>query len=549
MSVSTVYAQIGIKDPTAADRHARFLDPSVYDAYRRLKYAAEGIVLSGRQLANHIRPMVRKVTAAAQRLDQKSPTALSRANRALYRQICQSPYRTFIFQRAGLTESRPGYWYWGDRELLVRATAFRSWADMQQRDSALRAHLAGRGLGKIAMLKNPRLVNHVRFGLQGHTYRSLAELVVGNLFAHNGIKVHRQYPTGVCRVGSDRQMIADFYFPAQKLLLEVIQTRGSGTGSRKEEYELQFRTKVAGYRKSRLRYCTIDSEPYFKNGVLDALAFAKKVLRRLKPLGIACGPLPDASILLFEEHREKEKWLRLPLGPLMQSMADEMGIVGVAILTNDFSWLHALLKMRSDYDVIRQHLKTISNSISSEKRKRWIKQRDERRPPLSVVRKLCREEQISTQQQWFQFAKGNPGRLRSLGIPSNLSSVYTRLGAWISWPDVLAPKAQRTKVFRKLAAREQRDTRRRGRHFSAVPTVGGSREWSERHPRRVPHGILRREFNAPLSRAFLRDLLHRTSRTRLWLYAPKPRGQSVKPRIRLSPPRRQSSRTQRDSTR
>ena len=453
LSRSAVFGQIGIKKPTQADLHTVFLDPGVYDAYRRLKYAVEGIEYTGRQLANHIRPMVRRVAVAAKRLPEKTPTGLSRGNEALYREICSSPYRAIIFRTAGLTEGRPQYWYWEDRELLDRATAFHSWADMQQRDSALRAHLAGRELKIMAMRKNLRLVNHVRFGLKGYIYRSLPELVIGNLLAHNKIRVDREYATQVYRAHSSRQMIADFYFPDHKHILELIQTGGSGTGSRKKEYRLQTRSKAKGYRESHLQFQMINSEPYFKNGVLQAVAFAEHVCEELKKVGIDCGPVPDSSILLFEDVRKKEKWQTLSVEKLLKTMADELDIRGVAVLKNKFSWLHALLRKRPNYDTIIQRLKANSKSISSERRKRWIKRRDEGYPSLAVVRKLCREAQISTQSQWFQFVKKNAARLRSLGIPSNLYSVYTRLGTWISWNDVLAPKPRTRNALGKKRVR------------------------------------------------------------------------------------------------
>lgn len=448
LSRSETFHEIGIKNPSQADFHALFLYPSVYDAYRRLKYATEGIEYSGRQLATYIRPIVRKVAAAAESLAHKSPTALAQANEALYREICSSPYRTIIFLKAGLTDGRPQYWYWDDKALLERTTEFDSWADMQQRDSALRAHLAGRRLAEKAMRKNPRLMKHVRFGLNGHAYRSAAELVVGNLFAHNKLQVVRQYATGVCRARSNRQMIADFYFQNHKHIFEVTQTSGSGTGSRKTVYALRFRSKEVAYQENNISYSVIDSEPYFKNGVLQAPEFAMEVCRRLKSVGIDCGPVPDSSILLSEEEHKKEKWLSYPVGELLEVIAVMMGIVGVGILTNKFSWLHSIIRRRSDYDTVMQRLKAISKSISSEKRKRWIKRRDEGRPSLAVVRKLCREEEIRTQMQWFLFAKKNPGRLKNLGIPSNIYSVYTRLGKWISWRDVLASGPRTRTAFR-----------------------------------------------------------------------------------------------------
>lgn len=233
-------------------------------------------------------------------------------------------------------------------------------------------------------------------------------------------------------------MIADFYFPNHKLILEVIQTGGSGTGSRKKHYALRNRSKEVAYRKHNVVYRVINSEPYFKNGVLQATEFAMEVRQLLKSVGIHCGPVPDSSILLFENDREKGGWLSLPLKNLLEALEVRMSIVGVATLTNSYSWLHSILRRRSDYDTVMQCLKEISKSTSAEKRKLRVKRRDEGYASLSAVRKLCRDEEITTQLQWFRFAKKNSARLKRLGIPSNLYSVYTRLGTWASWGDVLA---------------------------------------------------------------------------------------------------------------
>src|SRR5690606_12650749 len=101
-----------------------------------------------------------------------------------------------------------------------------------------------------------------------------------------------------------------------------------------------------------------------------------------------------------------------------------------------------------DFDLLLTNLKSMTAARVRSNRERQRIQRDERFAPLSEVRELCHSEKISTQTEWFEFAKRNKETLKAANIPVSVHTIYKRLGQWKNWRDVLAPRNPARKLPR-----------------------------------------------------------------------------------------------------
>lgn len=456
LSIQKVCEAIGLEASNAL-KHQFAACPPLNRAYRSLKYAAEGFGMSFDEIDGEVGPLVEAVTRLGEQFNgQWTRSALKERDSELYEQITSSAYAKIVLARARLS-GRAEYWYWSDEDFIRAADEYESWSHMQQKESRLRAHIDGRLLREAVIRAHPKFASHMRIGLDGFCYHSFPELVIGNWLAVNRARVIRQHSTGVSRKVGGRQMVADFYLCEIDLLLEVTQTdeiENSGEKetpqhSRRKVYCIRLTSKLHAYERAGLKCFVANSEPFYSGGQLDAVGFAEFVRAQLKErYGVDVGPVPEKHLLLWEDVPAKKSLLEGPIERVLAQLRKN-GVRGVGDFQNRHSSLYRLLSIRPDFDLLLTNLKSMTAARVRSNRERQRIQRDERFAPLSEVRELCHSEKISTQTEWFEFAKRNKETLKAANIPVSVHTIYKRLGQWKNWRDVLAPRNPARKLPRR----------------------------------------------------------------------------------------------------
>ena len=92
-----------------------------------------------------------------------------------------------------------------------------------------------------------------------------------------------------------------------------------------------------------------------------------------------------------------------------------------------------ILKLRTDFDAVMEHFKQKGINNRRANTQLAIERRQANYASMQSVKELIRKQNIKSQRDWFNFATNNRQLLKKLNVPSNLPSVYKRLGTWEGW--------------------------------------------------------------------------------------------------------------------
>ena len=419
-------------------------NPATYAAYRSLKLEVEGVTLGPDQVVSAFPELISLVQSVLQRHPEvTSVSELWRTAPSVYRELRANPHARLIAWAAGIPRDRADLLYWTDEQLLDAASEYATLTELKYGGGEVHRHIMGRGLLGQLLARRPEMAGEFRVGLGGHRYRSLPELLLGNWFEIRGVEVIREYEVGVFLPGSSRSLIADFkiLFPNQVdgsksgLLIEILQSGGEGRGSVGRSYARRWRAKLTAYRRAGIVPIAIRSDLDYDHGIFLGDRFAARARDTLLSHGIDLGQVPPLNQLMFEDVAIKQALLNLSLEDVLPFI-NRMGITSPTVLQQKFCWVMTCLRCRHDFDLIAERLR----GYAAVRRARAIRETRERQrrtyAPLERVVELCRAHRIGTSSAWFEFAAANRALLKQLRVPSNLPSVYAKLGSWTTWSDL-----------------------------------------------------------------------------------------------------------------
>lgn len=443
-----------LKVSNSVSSNSLLSDPKLFCAYHALKMACEGVVLSNSAVRAIYRNEIAEIQAICHLSPAiDSPTKLSRTNHALYCAVASTPYSATIFRYAGLTEGRHDYYYWDDGEIVEAAARFDSFTALKYGDGTLHKHVKGRRLMEAVVRANPEYARHFFVGHGGALYRSEPELIIGNYVYLNGVRCDREVDTMLNSNGSDKNRIADFYFPNVNLYLELVQNEAGDRGSRREGYRERDILKRDTYRRGNLACLFVNSDPFYRRGVFDVRGFAEHLRNQLLTHEVDIGALPNIADLLFREDTIKMRVLTEPPETIV-SYLGSLGIDGIATLQNNFSHVLTCLQYRTDFADVMKRIKQAGYARRSEclRIRHAARRRDY--APLSVVKQFIQRHGIRTQIQWYRTSKEHRKELAAMNIPINLQSIYRQRGEWAGWTSLWPETGQQPalRVLRTCAA-------------------------------------------------------------------------------------------------
>ncbi|MFO7787924.1 MAG: hypothetical protein R6W87_09185 [Halospina sp.] len=408
-------------------------DPYIYPRFRELKIRAEKDV----RYENIDSDYLDSLTERAGSYQPKNLTDLSKQAPSLYREIIKSGYSIWVSYYLNLSAGQLRLWHLPDQFLLDLAKPYGNFTDLHNCQKDLRRHIKARGLDEALIRLAPDFGRHFYIGLGDRRYRSLAELVAGNILELSGVRYEGQHRV-LLKNRQGRPRYADFYLPDVDLVIEVEQCTSGNRGSRRDGYVERTKAKYKEYEAENIHYITIDSDLYYSSYQgFKTEEFANDLQRRILGSTNLYIPIPSTEkmterqvsedIAFVLNGSEKEVYLHI---------TEEMGIDSIAELQNHNSPILKALKQRPDKgEAVLATIK--SNSIQRRNRtmtKIHEMKRDEY-AHLSEVKKVVQKKNIRSQRDWFSWCTANPEEKARLRIPTNVYSVYRRKGQWVSWTD------------------------------------------------------------------------------------------------------------------
>jgi hypothetical protein len=337
---------------------------------------------------------------------------------------------------AGLNYGRSDFLYWEDYELIEAAGNYQSFSDLKREGGELHRHLIGRELRSAVISAHPHFSNGFYVGLNGACYRSIPELIVGNLLCVNEVNYLHEaayFPVGWKDV--TKPLKPDFYFPELYAIFEVEMTKLANRGKMRENYVYRNLQKIEIYKQDlNLKFSFLNSEPFYSSRGFDIIGWVSAVRTSLREIGVLIKSIPsDLSKLLYEDISRKQFFLQSDRQLVIDCLVEELGINGIADLDNKHSSIKNLLCARGDEDEIRMVIKEIGLKRKSIRLTQFHQNRRDNYMSLEEVSVFCKKHKIKYVKDWNFFAVSNKELLRRSGIPSNLRDVYLARGEWISW--------------------------------------------------------------------------------------------------------------------
>lgn len=326
-------------------------EPVTYDLFRQLKFITEGIEYPLLTLAevevNYNEVIVELWNLSGQ---VKSTVDLSRDHYALYCRVSKLVHWPLI--KYLVFEGSTGeFLYWCDEDIINKAGDYENFTHLKYKGCNLHRHIMGRNLKSDVELRFPQYLTFARIGLGNKIYRSLGELVLGNMVVIAGAENDFiwQYDTGLCRVNSNKSMISDFYIKPLKLLIEISMFVENGRGSRGKSYDIRREEKLEIYNKMGIKYLFIDSSAFYKQGCFLSLQFALTVVEELNKFSyftLNHTVDSDESKLGFFESLDVRS--ELTAEAYLLFLEEKFGLTHTAQLSQDMSFLRQIIKLRID---------------------------------------------------------------------------------------------------------------------------------------------------------------------------------------------------------
>lgn len=395
-------------------------NPLLYTPTQRIKFELQDIredTLSlYAQHISHIKDMV------ATRTDKETLAYL--------RYHIPAPHRALVALAAGFATANRDFWLFSDEELLNTCDGVDSLAELKYKNCSVHAHIKGRQLEWEFQKRNPAAMRNYYLDSEGLRHSSMGELVTANFLRLNGILFIAQ--AQVANISAAKERTVDFALVEHNVYIEVLQNEERGSGKRRARYIERLTQKKSEYKALDSECIFINSDRFWSADGFDIMAFCEQLQVSLQLAGISTQIDYPAKALGYWDSSEVEKLMTLPLSELT-TFLEGQGVDGLASLKNKFHFFMTILKMRDDFDDILHHFKQLGERIRLSRTQAAVKERDKHYASIEEVRALAVEHNITCQKEWFAFAKANRGLLKQLNIPSNLVSVYSRLGTWQRW--------------------------------------------------------------------------------------------------------------------
>ena len=339
----------------SVSRSSVISDPVTYGLFRELKFIVEGIQRPSLSLAE-VQIKYSEEINQIQNLsfDLKSTTDFSLEYPELYGQFNKLSHWPLI-KYLVFKDSTGDYFYWIDNDLITKAGDYDNFTDLKYSECNLHRNIMGRGLKSAVELSFPQYLTSARVGLGKKVYRSLGELVFGNMvhIAQLQDDVIWQYDTGLCRKNSNKSMTSDFYIKSLNLLIEVSMFIENGRGSRGKNYDLRRKEKVDIYNKMDIKYLFIDSSEFYQQGCFLALKFALAIVEELNKLSYFAlnktVDVDESKLGFFESLDAKPE---LTAEEYLVFLEEKFDLTHTAQLSQDKSFLRQVIKLRFDANTV-----------------------------------------------------------------------------------------------------------------------------------------------------------------------------------------------------
>lgn len=406
-------------------------DPDIYPHFREIKIRSEGDVRYEDIDVDYLEELARKT----ERYGPRKISDIFNKDTNLYQEILRSGYGIWVVHRLNLQNGRSRLWHLPDDFLLDQAEPWGNFTDLHNRKKDLRRHIKARGLDEALIRRAPEFGRHFYIGLSDRPYRSLAELVAGNILESSGLPFECQYRVPL-KNRQGRPRYSDFFLSDAELLIEIEQCTTGNRGTRRNAYVERSRAKYKEYEDEGLNYVTIDSDMYYSSSQgFKAEEFAEDLKTKIEGKSGLNIPVPSIGKMM---DRKVSEDISIALNASEEEayfhIKDKMGIDSIKKLENQNSPILKALRQRADKG------EKIISSIrknSIEKRGKRIamlhKMKRDNYADLSDAKKLVQEKNIRNQGEWFAWCKANPDERMRRRIPTNVYSVYRRKDQWISW--------------------------------------------------------------------------------------------------------------------
>ena len=345
MKLSKQYMDISVS------RSSVISDPVTHGLFRELKFIIEGIQLPSLSLAEVQIKYSEEINQIQNlSIDLKSTIDFSREYPELYGHFNKLSHWPLI-KYLVFKDSTGDYFYWLDDDLITKAGDYDNFTHLKYSECNLHRNLMGRGLKSAVELRFPQYLTSARVGLGKKVYRSLGELVFGNMvhIAQLQDDVIWQYDTGLCRKNSNKSMTSDFYIKSLNLLIEVSMFVENGRGSRGKNYDLRRKEKVDIYNKTDIKCLFIDSSEFYQQGCFLALKFALTIVEELNKLSYFAlnktVDVDESKLGFFESLDAKPE---LTAEEYLAFLEEQFDLTHTAQLSQDKSFLRQVIKLRID---------------------------------------------------------------------------------------------------------------------------------------------------------------------------------------------------------
>lgn len=338
-------------------------DPLCYQAYRELKFLVEEISLNLDQVKNEHAALIASVREVQRGTGIETRTELSKQAPALYHLINTVAESSSIFRLGGMCGGHAEFFYFSDEELIQSASAFSSLTDLKNHGGEIHRHIKGRRLDAQLMRAQPKFIGRFYVGLNQERFRSIPELVLGNLMMANGVNFLHDSAFAPPEWKGKRALEPDFYFPDANFILELAQSKG-GTGTRRVKYDQRTARKVACYDSvPTLRYEFLVVDEFFTATGFNVPAFLYKARELLLGYGINPGPIPhNCAGLRSDDIEVKSFYLSAPVDVLIDHFVNDHQLRGIADFQNNFSCVKHLIRLRDDRNEIMSRIRQIGKS-------------------------------------------------------------------------------------------------------------------------------------------------------------------------------------------
>lgn len=339
----------------SVSRSSVISDPATYGLFRELKFIVERIqqpLLSLAEVEIKYSEEISKIQNLG--TDLKSTIDFSREHYGLYVHFSKLSHWPLI-KYLVFKDSTGDYFYWSDDDLITKAGDYDNFTHLKYSECNLHRHLMGRELKSDLELRFPQYLTFARVGLGKKVYRSLGELVFGNMvhIAQEQDDVIWQYDTGLCRKNSNKSMTSDFYIKSLNLLIEISMFVENGRGSRGKSYDLRRKEKVDIYNKMDIKCLFIDSSYFYQQGCFLALKFAQAVVEELNLLDYftlnKTVEVDESKLGFFESLDAKPD---LTAEEYLAFLEEQFDLTHTAQLSQDKSFLRQIIKLRIDADKV-----------------------------------------------------------------------------------------------------------------------------------------------------------------------------------------------------